>query len=148
MNRTRLFPIILAGTLLLSVSAQAGVYTATLNGAQEVPANASPGSGSVTVTVLADTLTVDLSFSGLVGGTASAAHIHCCVPPGTATGVAVPFTGGFPAATSGTYSHAFNLLDPTIYTSGFLTASGGTAAGAEAALIAGLTPSLAYSQHH
>ena len=96
-------------------------------------------------------LTVDVTFSGLVGGTAAAAHIHCCTAPGTNVGVAVPFPG-FPATTSGTYTHTFDLLDPSIYTAGltgFLTVfGGGTAAGAEAALITGLNAGRAYVNIH
>ena len=60
-----------------------------------------------------------------MGGAASVAHIHCCVPVGSNTGVAVGFTG-FPAATSGAYFHVFDLT-------------------AEAALIAGLDGYMAYS---
>jgi|SRR5947207_12216256 len=119
MHRTRLFPVILTGALLLSVSAQAGVYQATLTGAQEVGPTGSPATGFTTVTIVADGLTVDLSYSGLMGGAASVAHIHCCVPVGTNTGVAVGFTS-FPEATSGTYLHTFDLTDPAIYTAGFL----------------------------
>lgn len=125
----------------------ATIYQTTLTGANEVPPTGSPATGFATVTLIGDTLTVDESFSGLVGGVAAAAHIHCCVPAGTNTGVAVPFPG-FPAATSGTYSHSFNLLDPSIYTLAFETASGGTAAAAEAALLSGLNAGLAYANIH
>ncbi len=55
----------------------------------------------------------------------------------------------FPAATSGTYLHVFNMLDPTIYTSAFLSGlGGGTAAGAEAALINGMLAGNAYVNIH
>ena len=117
MNRTRLFPIILAGTLLLSVSAQGAVFQAALNGLQEVPANASTASGFVTVTLLGDLLTVDLSFTGLTN-IASAGHIHCCTSPGTNAIVAVPFTG-LPAALSGVYSNTFDLMLAATYNAAF-----------------------------
>src|SRR5262249_19676286 len=55
---------------------------------------------------VADTVSVLLSFSGLIGGNASAAHIHCCVAINANGPVVIPFTG-FPAATSGTYSNTF-----------------------------------------
>ena len=61
---------------------------------------------------------------------------------------------GFPAATSGSYSNTFNLLDPGFYTvgtpdnPGFLLLNGGTAAGAEAALIAALNSGQAYVNIH
>ncbi len=55
----------------------------------------------------------------------------------------------FPTALSGTYSHIFDLTDSTIYTAAFVTNfGGGTAAGAEAALIAGLFAGKAYSNIH
>jgi hypothetical protein len=100
-----------------------------------------------TLTLNGDSLFVDMSWSGLTGGAPSAAHIHCCTNPGTNVGVAVGFTG-FPSTTSGTYQHLFNLLDSSIYTSAFLTGSGGTAAGAEAALVAGLLAGRAYTNIH
>jgi len=124
-------------------------FATTLLGSGEVPPSGSPATGFAVITIdtVLNQLSVDETFSGLIGGPASAAHIHCCVPPGTNTGVAVGFVS-FPAATSGTYSHTFNLLDPSIYTSAFLTASGGTAAAAEFALITGLSAGQAYANIH
>jgi hypothetical protein len=135
---------LLSVTLLVAFAAASAssasilTFDADLNGANESPPTGSTATGfaEIVVDTGLNTLEVILTYSGLIGGPASAAHIHCCVPPGTNTGVAVPFVG-FPAATSGTYDHTFNLLDATIYTSTFLTFGGGTAAGAEAALIAG-----------
>jgi len=76
------------------------------------------------------------------------AHVHCCTTPGTNASVAVGYTG-FAAATSGTYTGTFNLLDATIYTTAFLTGNGGgTATGARDALIAGLNAGMAYSNIH
>src|SRR5262249_12704571 len=86
-------------------------------------------------------------FSGLEGGPAIAAHIHCCTPPGTNTGVALPFPG-FPAATSGTYMHEFDLTDASVYNANFLASNGGTAAGAQAALLTGIQNGLAYANIH
>ena len=85
----------------------------------------------------AHTLLVNESFSGLIGGPAVAAHIHCCAGPGVAAIVAVPFPG-FPAATSGSYMNIFDLTLAATYNAAFVTANGGSAAGAEAAGIAGL----------
>ena len=62
--------------------------------------------------------------------------------------VAVGFPG-FPATTSGTYQRTFDLTEASVYTASFLTdLGGGTAAGAEAALIAGLNDGQAYVNIH
>jgi hypothetical protein len=63
------------------------------------------------------------------------------------TGIAVGFPG-FPAATSGAYTNTFDLTNASIYTAGFLAASGGTAAGAEDALLTGLAAGQAYANIH
>ena len=144
----------LAGAALLSVAGAAHsailIYTADMNGVTEVPSNFSTAFGftQLTVDTTADTLQVDLTYSGLTGGPPVAAHIHCCAAPGTNVGVAVGFPS-FPTATSGAYSHLFNLLDSSIYTASFLSGfGGGTAAGAEAALLKGFVDGTAYSNIH
>lgn len=114
------------------------------------------GTGLVTVNydTIAHTLDILSNWSGLSGIT-TAAHIHCCVPvPGTGTiGVAVtPATlPGFPAGvTAGTYDSP--LIDLTLlvsYTANFANNfGGGTAAGAEAALIDGFNSGTAYFNIH
>jgi hypothetical protein len=123
------------------------VYVTTLTGANEVPPNVSTATGTATVTLNGNTLTVDEVFSGLIGGSAVAAHIHCCVPAGANAIVAVPFVG-FPAATSGAYLHSFDLTLDATYNAAFEAAHGGTAASAAAALIAGLDAGLAYANIH
>jgi CHRD domain len=68
---------------LFTSNAQAAtiVYDVVLSGAESVPANVTSATGTATVTVddVLDTVAVSLSFTGLTGGNASAAHIHCCV---------------------------------------------------------------------
>jgi hypothetical protein len=54
------------------------VFDATLLGSNEVPANASTATGTSSVTVLGNTLDVVESFSGLIGGPASAASSGRC----------------------------------------------------------------------
>ena len=64
--------------LAAGVTARAGqLFQATLTAAQEVPSNASTatGSGSVVLSDDQTTITVNLSFSGLITN-ATAAHIH------------------------------------------------------------------------
>ncbi len=145
----RLATVVLLLLALASPSAFAvTIFTASMSGANEVPPNASSATGFSTITVDGDSLTVDITWAGLLGGNPAAAHIHCCIDPGNNVGVAVGFPA-FPATSSGTYNHIFNLLDSSIYTAGFLNNfGGGTAAGAEAALIAGLLAGRAYTNIH
>ena len=129
-------------------------YQAILSGPNESPANASPGTGFATVTfdLTAHIMTVDVTFSGLVGNTTNA-HIHCCTAiAGTGTaGVATqtPTFTGFPAGvTSGSYSNSFNTLLASTYNPSFVTANGGTAASAESALANGVSAGTAYLNIH
>jgi MYXO-CTERM domain-containing protein len=85
------------------------IFQASLNGANETIPNGSGATGSITVDLLDDLITLQVAetFSGL-SIAASSAHIHCCAAPGSNAIVVLPFSG-FPASTSGTYSHIFNL---------------------------------------
>ena len=142
--------------LLLVVPAVSApiTYYANLSGPNEAPPNNSPGTGfgQVTIDVVAHTLLVDMVFSNLtVANTAS--HIHCCttVPLTGTAGVAtsVPTFIGFPTGTtSGTYNHTFDLLSSVTWNPAFVTANGGTTAGAEAALAAGLAAGESYLNIH
>jgi hypothetical protein len=105
----------LLAALTIAVPANASLLEtqATLLGTNETPPNASPATGFIDVTLdtVADTLMVHETFSGLESP-ATAAHIHCCAPPGIAAPVRLPFLGseGFPfGMTSGTFDHTFNL---------------------------------------
>lgn len=112
------------------------------------------GSGSVLLNfdVGAQTLEIDAIWFGLSGAT-TVAHVHCCTTtPGTGTaGVAVtPGTlPGFPVGTSfGSYNVTLDLTSAATYTGAFLTASGGTAAGASARLLTNLNEGRAYFNVH
>lgn len=120
-------------------------FTAILSAANEVPANGSTATGSATVTLTGNILTVNEVFSGLTAP-ATASHIQFA-PAGSNGPVAVAFTS-FPAATSGTYNMAFDLTLDSTYTSTFLTANGGTAALAEAGLKADLLAGQTYVNIH
>lgn len=139
--------LVLLGGLQLISAAPISLGTATLLGSNESPATGSPATGFASLTLNGDLLTVSVNFSGLTGGPAAAAHIHCCTPQGTNTGVAVGFTG-FPAATSGTYTNTFDLTQTSVYTASFLTSQGGTAAAAEAGLLAGIAAGRSYVNIH
>ena len=142
--------------LLLTSYASASTitYVAALNGANQVPPVATAATGFATLTLNGDTLSIVETFSGLIGGAATVSHLHCCALPGIGANPASVVFPGFPAATSGSYSATFNLLDPAFYTvgtpanPGFLLLNGGTAAGAEAALIAALNSGQVYVNIH
>ncbi|WP_431285364.1 CHRD domain-containing protein [Humitalea sp. 24SJ18S-53] len=146
---------IAAATLLAlgSGAAQAApiAYAATL--APEVAGATGTGSASVIIDPVAQTLAVSFTFSGLSGET-SVAHVHCCTAvPGSGTiGVAATPTTfpGFPAGLhAGSYAGMFDTGSPTTWTAAFVTAfGGGTLAGAEQALIAGLNSGSAYLNVH
>jgi CHRD domain/PEP-CTERM motif len=138
----------------VAVQAATLTYYANLTGTAEAPPNSSSGTGLAMVVYddLAHTLQLDVSFSGLTG-TSTAAHIHCCTTSagsGTA-GVATPTPSfpGFPSGvTSGSYTRLLDLTLTSSYNSAFVTANGGTAAGAEARLASGLANSTAYFNLH
>jgi hypothetical protein len=149
-SHSRSLLIILA--MCASSASQATIYTTRLSGPAEAPPNTSPGTGSATVNfdLTAHLLNIDMSFSGLTSGT-TASHIHCCTAPPAAAPVAtqVPTFTAFPlGVTSGTYVHTFNTLDLATWNPTFVTASGGTAAGAELALAAGLASGASYLNIH
>jgi hypothetical protein len=77
-------------------------FNATLTGSQEVPPTPSTGTGFSTVLLddVADTITVNTSFSGLTSP-AIMGHIHGPAPVGVNAPILFPFTG-VPNATSGT----------------------------------------------
>jgi hypothetical protein len=133
---------------------QVTIFTAALNGANERPTpTGSPATGFATVTLdeALNTLLVTESFSGLIGGNATGAHIHCCAPA-TGTGpVAVDFGGpnGFPlGTTAGFYTHLFNLLDPISYGAAFLVSQGGSALTARNTVVAGMLAGNTYANIH
>jgi CHRD domain-containing protein len=140
----------------LSTAARAAVisYTAVLNGASESPPNASPATGSATADAdaTANTLHLNFSWSGLVG-TTSASHIHApTLTAGTGTaGVATttPYFLGFPiGVTAGTFDITLDLTLSSSYNGSFVTANGGTPAGAEAALLSAIANGKAYLNIH
>jgi hypothetical protein len=130
------------------------VYTATLSGPAESPPNASPGTGLAIVTfdATANTLRVQITFSGLLAPT-TASHIHAATAvPGTGTaGVAtlLPAFPGFPlGVTSGSSDSTLDLTLSSSYNSAYITANGGTPATAKAALGTALAAGEAYLNIH
>ena len=128
--------------------------SAVLGGALQSPPNASSGRGVTTLTYdsTAHTLAISVSFEGLGSGT-TAAHVHCCTTSAGSGTAAVatqtPTFSGFPAGvTSGSYSNTFDLTLASSWNAAFITNNGGTTAGAEAALAAGLAAGKAYLNIH
>ena len=137
---------------VVPLHAAAQMYTTTLSGPGEAPPNASPGTGTASVIfdATAHTLEVQATFSGLLSPT-TASHIHCCVVPPGPAGVAtmVPTFSLFPlGVTSGTFDQTLSTLLASTYNPAFVTANGGTVAGAEAALVAGLNAGQSYLNIH
>ena len=89
--------LILVAALALAMPAAAALVPlhANLDGLQETPPNASPATGTSTMTMdtVANTITMTLSFSGLLG-TQTAAHIHGPAAPGVPAGVLVGIPNG------------------------------------------------------
>ena len=137
----------------LPATAHDTTWVTTLSGPAEAPPNASPGFGSVTITIDFDLVTmhVQASFADLVG-TTTASHVHCCTAvPGTGTaGVATvtPTFTDFPlGVTSGSYDHVFDMTLASSYNPSFVTAQGGISQ-AFNALVAGLNSGNAYYNIH
>ena len=153
LNRAALAAIAVAG-LACAASAQTYIWNINLDGPSEAPPNASPGTGFATITwdTVAHTMRLQVSFSGLTGPT-TASHIHASTAvPGVGTaGVATqtPSFIGFPlGVTSGSMDQTFNMSLSSSYNASFITANGGTVAGAEAALLNALHTNRAYLNIH
>ncbi len=141
------------------VSAQATVfqYSAVLNGANEIPVNTSPGTGSASVNYnnVTHSLQVQVTFSGLTnsGTGVTSAHIHAptAIPFSGMAGVATttPTFAGFPSSVfSGSYSNTLDLTSSNSWNTPYITANGGTTSGAESALASALTGGTSYLNLH
>jgi len=146
----------LVGILVLSPAAMAVVivYETHMNGGFEAPPNGSPGTGwaSAIYDSTAHTLQLQANFQGLQGNT-TAAHIHAptAVPFQGTVGVATttPSFVGFPlGVTSGTFANTLDLTLASSWNPSYVTANGGTTAGAEAAFTAALAQGRAYFNVH
>jgi len=158
---SRLWLLAIKKTLLLlivffgaSYISNGQIYWVSLSGPAEVPANNSPGTGKALVTIdaVANTMRVQVTFSGLVAGV-TACHIHSATAvAGTGTaGVATttPTFTDFPSGvTAGTYDHTFNMLLSSSYNPSYVTNNGGTPASAWVALRAGISAGKAYLNIH
>lgn len=157
-SRTLRHAAAIATLAIASFSATAGAQTYTwniiLDGLQENPPNASPGFGDATITWNTAThmMSINLSFSGLLGPT-TAAHIHAATAVAGTGNASVattsPYFSGFPiGVTTGTYSNTLDMTLTSSYSPSYITANGGTTAGAEAALLAAMLNNTAYLNLH
>lgn len=145
---------LLSCAFCVNVFADITVYTANLDGPSESPPNASPGTGFATVTVDSTlvTMRVEATFTGLTG-TTTAAHIHglTAVPLTGVAGVATqtPSFSGFPlGVTAGAMDTTFDMTLASSYNASFITANGGTTAGAFSAMVLGLDTGRMYFNIH
>ena len=130
------------------------VFNAVLNGLNEAPPNASPGTGFANVTFddEAHTMLVQLGFADLLGPNI-AAHIHAATDvAGTGTApvaTVTPTFTGFPSGTTaGSYSHLFDMTAASSYRAGYLAGFGGSTAAAEAFLLQSAQDGKAYLNIH
>ncbi|HKB45043.1 MAG TPA: CHRD domain-containing protein, partial [Chitinophagaceae bacterium] len=97
---------------IVQFSAKAITYpiSVTLSGLQEVPANGSAGTGTLTGTYddATNKLKYTITFSGLSANT-TAAHFHAPAPPGISASVLYAATGFPTGVTSGSYTDSIVL---------------------------------------
>jgi hypothetical protein len=153
--------VLVLGALLacgLAAGADAAVlkFEAVLSGANEVPPTGSTGTGLADVfwDTTAQTMEVQITFSGLLG-TTTASHIHCCLASpflaGSNVSVATttPTFPGFPlGVNSGSYDQTFDMTLASSYNPAFVTANSNSVPNAEAALLAALIAGETYLNIH
>ncbi len=153
MNIRKFAIVALLSFIAVTAQAQIQIFTTFLSGANENPPNASPGTGNATFTLnlSAHTFRLVVSFTGLTG-TTTASHIHAPVlVPGGNAGVATqtPSFTGFPlGVTSGAMDQTFDMTLASTWNPAYITANGGTPAGAEAAFVSAVQNGAAYLNIH
>lgn len=144
--------LFISSVLLTNTLLQAQFLHFQANLSPEVTGATGLGIAKIAYDQTAHTLQVDVEFSGLSGNT-TVAHIH---GPTTvaATGTAgvmtmTPSFLQFPTGVqSGTYSALLDLTSASSFRAGFITASGGTPAGAESAFLSAVNDGKAYFNVH
>lgn len=140
--------LLAASAILLATPAAAYDYFGRLDGAQEVPPNASPAYGRGTITLSGDVMDVEIYYRDLLAPL-TIAHIHCCAAAGSNAGIAVDLDKiALPTTLSGSFSRSFDLSLASTYRAGFITASGGTVEGARARLLDAFDSETAYFNLH
>jgi len=156
MIRKRAVLTAILAALVVSPAAQAVVlvFQTSMDGPSEFPPNPSPGTGFAQVDYdnVAHTMRVQANFSGLLG-TTTAAHIHSPTPlvgnPVANVATQTPSFSGFPlGVTSGAMDTTFDLTMASSWNAPYITANGGTPAGAEAAFFTEMTAGRSYFNIH
>jgi hypothetical protein len=104
--------------LVTPAQATIKVFSASMNGAKEGTPNASPGTGTATVSFNDATYQVSVteSWANLMGS-ATANHIHVATAPGGSGGVKLAFTDFVnPSPATGSYSGTFTLTSTNFNT--------------------------------
>ena len=98
----------------ISLASAQGLFTATLDGAQD-GGGARQGSGFINLTLVGDTLTLSGSFSGITTPS-TLAHIHGPAPAGIATGILYNLGGSVVplGVTSGSINGSVTLVTMSI----------------------------------
>lgn len=151
-NSVRALCLALSVTCASAANAAITLYDVTLNGATEGTPSLGTGGGTVTYDDVTHQLTLSVIFSGLTG-TTTASHIHAptALPlTGTASvATQIPTFSAFPlGVTSGTFNQTLDLTLTGSFNPSFVTANGGTAAGAETALVAAMNSGRSYLNIH
>jgi len=141
-------------SLIATGAAQAAIihFTVSLSGANENPANASPGTGSATVDIdtVAKLMTLDVTFSACWAD-------HRFTHPLLRAHARRQCTGSDTDAlfhrlslgvTSGSFANTFDMSLASSYRPGFITDHGGTPASAFDFLLAGMLAGQAYLNIH
>ena len=151
----RLIALLAACALLLTAvgvtvangDSNRNAFKARLGGYQETPAISTTGSGSLSVSVngAGTSLSYTLTFSGLQGGSAAAAHIHIG-QPGVAGGVAAFLCGGGgkPACPAGGGTASGTIVAGDV----LAIPAQGLAAGDLAALLRAMRAGVTYANVH
>lgn len=128
------------------------IFTASMDGLAS--GTGSPGTGFTQVEFdpVAHTMRVYASFQDLLAGT-TAAHIHGpTASPGTGSAGVITTTPSFPGfplgVTGGVMDQTFDMTLASSYNPAFITANGGTTAGAEAAFYQALLDGKTYFNVH
>ena len=105
--------VVVVALAALALAAPAGatlfVYNVSLDGPQAGIASPATGSAVLTLNDVANTLNVNMTYTGLLAPVTNA-HIHCCSVPGVSSGVIIPFVPPMTTgATSGVFVNLFNL---------------------------------------